>query len=93
MSASKKSNIVSRPSRFTLRKVITVSVVILLFIAGILALYNFPEFRGLREIKSYAHPIPGRGQCLALSPSCGVCPGEIVNDRCYVMVGTHTRFE
>lgn len=34
--------------------------------------------------KTYNHPGPGQVQCLALTPSCGHCPGTVINKACYI---------
>lgn len=34
--------------------------------------------------EAYNHPEPGQVQCLALTPSCGYCPGKVVGTDCYI---------
>jgi hypothetical protein len=34
-------------------------------------------------VKSFHYVEPGENTCMAISPECGVCPGEVVNKLCY----------
>ena len=44
---------------------------------------------GMREIKSY-NP---HGLCHALMPECGICPGKVTDEKCYVAKGTYKQYE
>lgn len=73
--------------------IIGVGVVVL--IAAVYALYfidrDAPE--GMRMVKSYRDTSNDEVTCMALSPGCGICPGEIINKKCYVKKGSYEQYE
>jgi hypothetical protein len=40
--------------------------------------------KGYVELKSYNHVEFGQMTCMAVIPECGICPGEVIDKKCYV---------
>ena len=73
-------------------KAITAALIGLLFVAGIVGTSLYQDSQrdkqteGLIKLESYKHygNAPSLVRCLANSPECGVCPGEVIDKECYV---------
>ena len=66
-------------------------LIIAFAIALIVIAINFltrhePDY-GLIEVTDYVYVPPGEVSCDALIPECGYCPGEVTNNRCYIIRG------
>lgn len=68
------------------RKIIPISLLALTLIIGVTIFWSLTR-SDMREIKSFKY-----GICQAAMPECGVCPGEVVNDKCYVKHGTYEQY-
>ena len=79
------------------KKLITIVliVVVALIAAVSIKLYladaDAPE--GMRQVRSYRDTSNDEVVCLGLSPSCGVCSGKVINQKCYVKKGTYEYYE
>lgn len=65
-----------------MRKLILLLLAVAVFLMVVVLFYNKkPNPNTMTEIENY-NP---RGTCLAVNePECGYCPGEIVDNKCYV---------
>lgn len=48
---------------------------------------------GQRKVKKYTYVEPYGGTCMAVSPGCGVCFGEIVDKECLVTKQEYDEFK
>lgn len=42
-----------------------------------------------QRVEGFVYVEPGQGTCLALSPQCGYCPGEVIARQCFVQTDKH----
>lgn len=77
------SNMSKKPS-LTRTKVVAIiggSLIIITVVVGITILLvgsSTPD--GMRQVNSYKR----NSSCLALSPECSYCPGDVIEKKCYV---------
>lgn len=67
-------------------------VILLLILSSIILLITIRRDTappGMREISSYNV----EGICAAIMPECGLCPGERIEDKCYVKKGSYEQYE
>ncbi len=71
---------------------ISLIIALLLIVAGgitIFNIYNSKDKRIIRNgkilhiVENYRYIEPGENTCLALSPECGYCAGEVIEKKCY----------
>jgi hypothetical protein len=63
--------------------IVVVLVVVLVAVGAVLVATKENKSYGTL-VSNYVHPEEGKPTCKAYSPECGVCPGEIVDKKCYV---------
>ena len=74
---------------------VIIGVVIAVLVAAVYVLYfiDWDAPDGMRMVKSYRDTSNDEVVCLALSPGCGICPGEVINKKCYVKKGSYEQYE
>lgn len=65
---------------------VIIFVVLGIFAACIVLVYgnNAKTKAGMTKVKDYNHVAEGEVTCMALTPECGYCPGEVIDKECYV---------
>lgn len=76
--------------RVTIKRVIAVGSLLILLVTGVTLCLTY--FSSYGQIKGYIYP-KGNVTCLAVSPECGYCPGEIRDEKCYITKDTPDRYK
>lgn len=79
------------------RKLVVIAGVMLAFLAvavvSWLYLVDHDAPAGMRQVKSYRDTTGDEVTCKAISPECGVCLGDVINQKCYVKKGMYEQDE